>query len=298
MTEKKQPKLSIIVAAWNGVLYLRECLSSLENQVENVEVIVVSNFESGISESETRFPFAGHIFLSAEATVPQLRTRGIAESSGEIIALAEDFCTFDAEWCREIIKAHDSDYKIIGGAVENKSVENALDWAVYFCDYGKYMPPNRAGISDTLSGMNVSYKKKILEQIRGNYREGFYETFVNKELKQRGHELYLAPSAIVFHNKNYDFKKTVLEFYHQARSFAAQRVAGFTPLKKLFFILVSLILPVLLPVRVILQTINKKRRFKELIMSLPFLIILTSVWAFGEFSGYLNGAGKSGREWK
>lgn len=300
VSESGQIKLSIVIAAWNGDEMLRECLLSLENQIEsaNAEVIAVCNFENGVDKSAIKFPFAKHIILSAETIVPELRTHGIFESKGAIIALGEDICTFDADWCREIVKAHESKYSIIGGAVENMPNQNALDWAVYFYDYGKYMPPNRAQITDALSGMNVSYKREILEQIRENYADGFFETFINEELKRRGHELYLTPSAIIFHRKNYEFKKIVWQFYRQARSFAARRVFNFPFSKRLFFIAASLLLPILLVFRVISRTLGKNRHFKELIISLPYLIILMSVWAFGEFCGYLIGKGKSGRGWK
>jgi glycosyltransferase involved in cell wall biosynthesis len=65
-SENKQIELSIVIAAWNGVSLLRDCLLSLEKQIEKggAEVIVVSNFETGISESKKRFPFAKHIVLS------------------------------------------------------------------------------------------------------------------------------------------------------------------------------------------------------------------------------------------
>ncbi|CAN5643442.1 hypothetical protein BH18ACI1_BH18ACI1_13510 [soil metagenome] len=299
-SENKQVKLSIVIAAWNGISALRECLSSLEKQIEttDTEVIVVSNFESEISEIETRFPLVRHIILSEKAIVPELRTRGILEARGVVIALLEDLCTFDSNWRQEIEKAYELPFGIIGGAIENSSVERALNWAVYFYDYGKYMPPNQAGVTDALSGMNVSYKREILEQIQESYKDGFFETFINEELKRRGHELYLMPSAIIYHRKNYDLKKTVNQFYHQARSFAARRVSDAPFSKRLSFILASLILPILLPVRVTSRTISKRRHFKELIISLPFLTFLMTVWAFGEFCGYLNGEGASGCQWR
>ena len=296
----EQIKLSIVIAAWNGAEMLRESLRSLENQIKtaNAEVIAVSNFADGIDKITREFPFAKCVILPAETTVPELRARGIFESSGAIIALSEDICAFDSGWCREISKAHDSKYSIIGGAIENVESQNALDWAVYFYDYGKYMPPNPMQTADSLSGMNVSYKREILEQARENYADGFFETFINEELKRRGHQLYLTPSAIVFHRKNYELKKVASQFYHQARSFAARRALNFSVSKRLLFITASLLLPLLLSSRVISRTLGKGRRFKELIISLPYLIVLMGVWAFGEFCGYLIGEGKSGREWK
>lgn len=299
-TENGQTRLSIVIAAWNGAAMLRECLSSLENQIEfaNAEIIVVSNFKNGIDKLRTEFSFANYIILPPDATVPKLRARGITESNGAIIALSEDICTFDGGWCREIVKAHDSKYSIIGGAIENSENQNALDWAVYFYDYGKYMLPDESRIIDTLSGMNVSYKKEIIEQIRGNFADGFYETFINEELKRRGYELFLTSSAIVVHRKNYDFKKVAKQFYHQARSFAARRVLSFPTSKRFLFAAFSPLLPVLLPVRVILRTTGKGQYFAELAISLPSLIVLMSVWAFGEFCGYLFGEGKSEQNWR
>jgi hypothetical protein len=90
--------------------------------------------------------------------VPELRTKGINLAHGEIFALVEDYCTLDEHWCAEIKKAHRLPFSVIGGAVENRSPDKLLNWAVYFYDYGKYMFPAQPGAVETLSGMNVSYK--------------------------------------------------------------------------------------------------------------------------------------------
>ncbi len=299
-SENKEIDFSVVIAAWNGVSLLHDCLLSLEKQIEKggAEVIVVSNFETGISENEKRFPFAKHIVLSEKTTVPELRTRGILETRGAIVALLEDFCTSDCKWRGEIEKAHEKSYSIVGGVIENSSRMTALNWAVYFYDYGKYMLPVSSGVTDTLSGMNVSYKREVLDLLRENYENGFFEFFIHEEFKRRKHQLYLMPSVVIFHNKNYDFKRVSVQFYHQARSFAARRVVSFPLSKRFSFLLASLTLPILLPARVVLRTISKKRHFKELLKSVPFLLILMSVWAFGEFCGYLYGEGTSSNEWK
>jgi glycosyltransferase involved in cell wall biosynthesis len=295
-----QIKISIIIAAWNGSTSLRECLLSLQNQIKegNAEVIVVSNFENGISEVKAKFPFAEYFILSRETTVPQLRSTGIIRACGAIVALTEDLCIFNSDWCREIVQFHELPYAVIGGAVENTRRSSALDWAVFFFDYGKYMQPLNRKVTETLSGLNVSYKKEILESLNEKYENEFFETVINETLKHQNHELYLAPSAIVYHNKTYNFKKTIFQFYHQSRSYAAQRVAHVPKLKKLLFVTASLVLPILLFIRIVFRTISKQRNLGELIMSLPFLVTLTTIWAFGEFCGYLVGEGKSRNYWR
>lgn len=278
---------------------LRECLNSLEKSLKKseAEIIVVSNFETDSMKGEFSIPIT---FIKAPdgATVPQLRSRGVKTSRGNIIALLEDLCVFDPDWVEEIKTAHQSEFSIIGGTVENGQDKNALDWAVYFYDYGKYMLPNEATVTETLSGLNISYKRDALEEVKEAYRDGFFATFVNEALKKRGHQLYMAPAAIVFDNKKYELRPAIGHAYHLARSFAAQRAAEFGFPKKLGFAAASVILPLLLPLRISLATVKKGRHLTEFFRSFSFLFLLTSIWSFGEFRGYLSGAGKSDAEWR
>ena len=292
-------KLSIVIAAWNGNSLLRDCLESLATQTGagETEIIVAGNYPFSFGKIELPMP-AKFLNLPETATVPELRREGIALAQGEIVALIEDQCILDARWCGEIKKAHESSNAVIGGSVENASVERALDWAVYFYDYGKYMLPNRAGATDALSGMNVSYKRAVLEEIRDVYKDGFYETFVNEELKKRGHQLYLEPAAIVYHHKNYSIKRAGEQSFHLARSFAAKRVADVTLSKRALFIAVSTVLPILLSVRIVSAAIKKNRHLKELAEAMPAIILLISIWSYGEFCGYLLGEGNSASHWR
>lgn len=291
-------KLSIVIAAWNGVESLRRCLVSLENQIKTAEVIVVSNFSTADLLADSRFSFVKFIELAAEITVPQLRNRGINAARGEIVALSEDHCLFDENWCQDVIKVHESNHTAIGGAIENVKNSRTLDWAVYFYDYGKYMPPNQSGETETLSGFNSSYKKEVLRELQEIYQDGFFETFFNEELKKRGHKLYLTDSAIIYHAKNYELKKTLIQFYHLARSFAAKRVSNAPFSKRIGFATVSFLLPIVLPTRIGLNIIEKKRNIKELVSSFHLIIILMSVWSWGEFRGYVSGEGASASAWK
>ena len=291
-------KLSIVIAAWNGIESLRRCLISVENQVEAVEVIVISNFSTKDLENDSHFSFVKFNELAAETTVPQLRSYGIGLAHGEIIALAEDHCFFDENWCQDIIEAHELNHAAIGGAIENDNDSRALDWAVYFFDYGKYMSPNQAGETETLSGFNASYKKEVLDELRETYADGFFEIFFNEELKKRGHKLYLTDSMIIYHAKNYELKKTLTQFYHLARSFAARRVSSAPFSKRAAFAVVSLALPIILPTRIALNIIKKNCRIKELISSFPCLVLLMSAWSWGEFRGYIGGEGASTSAWK
>lgn len=300
MTYPKQPKLSIVIAAWNNASLLSNCLASLEKQVdgEEIEVIVMSNYDGASEEIKRQFPFTQFVRLHEEATVPELRAQGVLRSTGKIVALLEDHCSFDANWRAEIEKAHELSYAVVGGTVENGSDQKPLDWAVYFYDYGKYMPPDRARVVTTLSGANVSYKREALEEAVNFYRNGFYENFVHDELQRRGHALYLMPSAIVYHNKNYSMNDALTQAYHHARAFAAKRISDAPLSRRVIFVIKSLALPILLPSRIIVGIFRKGRHLKELLESLPYLLLLLTGWSYGEFCGYLFGEGNSAGKWK
>jgi glycosyltransferase involved in cell wall biosynthesis len=293
----EQIQLSIVVASWNGTASLRRCLTSLEKQADKNtdEIIVVSNFSPDIAQNGS--PVSFHV-SPGTSTVPELRRTGIEAARGNVVALIEDHCTLDKNWSAEIKKAHASTAAVVGGSVENASVENILDWAVYFYDYGKYMLPNRAGQADSLSGMNVSYKRAALEEIREVYEDGFFETFANEELRSRGHDLLMMPSAVVYHNKSYKLRDVISHCYHLARSYAARRVAKATTGRRFVFILGSLVLPILLPARIVAAVATKRRNVVKLARAFPFLLVLLSVWSYGEFAGYIAGEGGSGQAWR
>ncbi|MCZ6765656.1 MAG: glycosyltransferase [bacterium] len=301
MNEGSKAKLSVVVAASHDTSSLERCLLSLQEQRNSasLEVIVATNFDDGAAEMiRSRFPRFVHLDLPADTTVPELRSHGIAHASGEVVAITEDNCIADQEWCSEIGKAHELSYSIIGGSVDNAASSRHIDWAVYFYEYGKYMPPNRAGVVSALPGNNVSYKRSVLDGMQESFQGGFYETFVHQRLAKTGQKLYMAPSAIVRHCRSYSFNEAVAQCYHHGRSFAAMRAAGATALRRAALVLGSPLLPVLLPSRIAAGVVKKRRHVGQLLLCLPQLVVLMTSWSWGEFLGYLRGAGDSARRWK
>ncbi len=296
--ESASLKLSLFIAASNDLAALEKTLDSLSGQAETAytEVLAVCNFEV-TDQVAKRFPFVKCVSLASDTTVPELRTRGIYLARGEIIALVEDYCTLDENWCAEIKKAHQSQHPIVGGSVENRCPDKPLNWAIYFYDYGKYMAPVQAGPVQTLSGISVSYTREVLREVQESFRDGFYEVFAHEEIKRRGHQLYLQPSAVVYFTKDFACGEIFRSYFHLARAFAGRRVADSALTKRLLLALGSCVLPILLSGRVVLRTVPKRRYFPQLLRCLPHLFALTTSWSVGEFCGYLFGEADSARKW-
>ncbi len=102
------PDLSIVVAAWNGVGPLRDCLASLRGQREgeDIEVIVVRNFEV-TGDLAAEFPGCVDLPLPAGTTVPALRGAGLTRARAPVVAFIEDHCTCEAGWTAALRLAHE-----------------------------------------------------------------------------------------------------------------------------------------------------------------------------------------------
>jgi GT2 family glycosyltransferase len=293
-------KLSIVIAAWNNSQALERCLKSLGDDVANpeVEVIAVRNFaETSKGHLARTFPTVEHVEMSPRTPVPVLRSSGILRSLGEIVALAEDHCTFAGRWSSEVMDAHRLPYSTIGGAVENRATRKRLDWAVYLYDYGAYMLPREAGLSGALSGNNVSYKRSLLREVEPAFAGGVYEPFLHGAIQASGEKLYFVPSLVVFHEKSYDPRQAIGMCFHQARDFAGRRAVRLPSAMRLAFVLGALALPALLPYRVISRALARRGHGREVLRAAGWICVLMASWSLGEFCGYAAGAGSSAEKW-
>jgi hypothetical protein len=76
------------------------------------------------------------------------------------------------------------------------------------------------------------------------------------------------------------------------------RVAGASVLRRSAYAAGSLVLPVVLPARVVAGTLAKGRHVRELLLALPLLLLLELAWSLGELCGYLLGEGTSRGRWR
>ena len=86
--------------------------------------------------------------------------------------LLEDHARPDAHWAANVVAAHRQTHAAVGGAIEN-GIDRALNWAVYYCDFGKYQNPVPAGETPFASDANTTYKRAELESVRSVWGDAF-----------------------------------------------------------------------------------------------------------------------------
>jgi hypothetical protein len=303
-----KPVLSVVVVIVSDtmerrpeVAKLAACLDALSKQVDAppMEVIVPYHHEvDGVQELRDRFPRVTFLLVTDPRVSSLkggtrehhdiLRARGLVESRGEVIGLLEDHARPDEHWCANAVAAHREHYAAIGGAIEN-AVDRPLNWAVYYCDFGRYQNPVPAGESSIASDANVTYKRSALEPIRAAWEDSFREVVVNGILMSRGEKLALQPNVIVYQNRQGLRLGTALrERFVWGRSYAATRGAFLNGPKRMAYALLAPALPVILLSRMADTAWKRRRHFGEFLRAFPFAVMLVTIWSLGECVGYLT----------
>jgi GT2 family glycosyltransferase len=289
--------LSVVVASVNGWPPIRDCLSSLERQEGGLdyEVIVAVRRQDETGDLIRRqFPRVKVVRSPERVGIPALRAIAMSEARGGIIAVTEDHCIAPADWFQEIYKAHQSGCMVVGGAVENGMTKRILDWSVFFCEYSSAMSPVRAGEVDGIPGNNAAYKREALQLVDDRIKRNFWEFFLHEELKRKGVKLISVPSIVVIHKKQFGFFYFISQRFHYSRSFAGMRRSLLSRSRRFLYVFASPLLPVLMGARLVRDVFfEKKRLYREFILSAPSLSAFLVSYAFGEFLGYLIGPGSS-----
>ncbi len=302
--EDNELPLSVVITVVSGKEALRRCLGSLAGQMESIggEIIVpYDEWSGGVAELADEFRLvrflriddlgiAGRATVSARAhrLFDRRRACGLAAVRGRIVALTEDHAVPASDWCEQILLAHRQEWGVIGGRIEN-AVDRAMNWAWYYCDFGRYGSPVAAGPTDNVSDVNVSYKRDVVESVREIWKDAYHETTVHWALQARGTKLFLDPHLVVYqHRPMTSLRSAIRERAQWGRIFAETRVRACGAWRRLIYAFGSPILPALLTFRVLGHMIRQGRSAVQILKSLPLVAVFEMGWSWGEFVGYVS----------
>ncbi len=283
--------LTVVVVILGRSGYLAACLEGLRGQrdVTQPEVIVPHDERlENVSQLRKQFPECEFLPHSGRRTYAQLRAAGVRRARGRIVALTEDHCIPEPDWCSNILRLHHGPYAAVGGAVDKQGKDSLLNWAIYLMDFSRYLNPVREGHSSYLTDVNVAYKREALAAIENEWQEEFHETTVNWTLQGRGETLWLSPRVVVQQRRALDLGDAIRERYRFGRLFASTRVAAAGMGTRLFYAAFSPALPLIFTARVASNVLRKRRAVRPFFLALPVLVFATVVWAWGETVGYLT----------
>ena len=307
MTSLQKPVLSVVVAivsdtaeARAGTHHLAGCLEAFLDQIDAppMEIIVPYLKDvDGIDVLQKQFPAVRFIPVDGLQFSSQhggsrehhdiLRARGLAAAQGDFVALFEDHARPDKNWCAAVVAAHREEYAAIGGAIEN-GIDRPLNWAVYYCDFGKYQNPIASGPSGFASDANISFKRSALESIRATWEQSFREVVVNGSLIARGEKVALQPDIIAYqHRSDLRLGRALRERFIWGRSYAVTRSELFSNQKRMLYAALSVLLPGILMMRMTITAWKRQRHFGKFLRALHLMAMLQIMWSLGEGVGYM-----------
>jgi GT2 family glycosyltransferase len=198
------PKVSVVVASYNGGRTLAACLQSLGRlRYPNFEVILVDDGSTdGTIEIAKEFPFVQTI-RQDNCGLSAARNRGIAAASGEIVAFTDSDCRADEDWLYYLVgDLLRTTYAGAGGHNLLPPDDSPVAAAVMVSPGG----PAHVMLTDTeaehIPGCNMAFYKKALNGIGGFdplFRKAGDDVDVCWRLQQQGCKIGFSPAAMVWH---------------------------------------------------------------------------------------------------
>lgn len=290
--------ISVVIASVNGFPAIGECLDHLAHQEGNIahEILVIDRCDAKTrDEMRRRFPQPEIelIEMDGQPSIPKLRAAGISRARGRIVAILEDHCNVPSRWFSTIERVRQAGHKVMSGGVENGAVDRIVDWAVFFCEYARFMPPMPRGIVDEIAGNSAAYSRDSLDRVGPEVREELWEPFLHARLRELDVPFYCDPDLTVVHKKEFGFGYFLSQRYHYSRSFAGMRLRAAPIWKKIAYAAATPLLPILLLARIAKTIWRKGRHRLTFILATPVISIFLISWAWGEAIGALFGPGKS-----
>lgn len=284
--------VSVILVAIGSLAHIDRGLKALQAQqrAPDFEIVVAADPELGdLRPLRAKYPDV--VMLSSEGcrTPVELTTAGLRAATGDRILLTEDSCVAHHDWVRVLSGTEWRGRAAVGGSVEPMPDAAPAMWAFFYVDFFRYMRPLVDGVSPSLSVCNAAYHRSQLAAIESLWANGFHETEIHRALQQRFGPLHICADAEVRVRRTVSFADAVYERYAFGRLFAATRAAYAGTGRRLFYLVFSPALPVLLMGRMTAKAVKSGPTFALFVRALPALLSMVIAWTWGEWLGYLTG---------
>jgi O-antigen biosynthesis protein len=200
----RYPKVSVVVASYNGGRTLKDCLESLRHlNYPDYEVILVDDGSTDDTPAIAKqFPAVRNI-RHENRGLSVARNTGIAAATGEIVAFTDSDCRADEEWLRFLVSdLLKGEFVGMGGHNFLPPDDSLVAAAVMVSPGGPAHVMLTDREAEHIPGCNMAFYKWVLEEIGGFdpiFRKAGDDVDVCWRLQQRGHKIGFSPAAFVWH---------------------------------------------------------------------------------------------------
>jgi len=298
--QHEQPTVSVVVASGAGGDFLIRCLDSLVEQAqqEAAEVIVVDRCgPERCAEVRERYPTMRVLPFPGDErpSVPQMRAVGVDESRAPIVAVIEEHCVAPADWLSTIKSEFGAGDAAIGGPILDDDFDRVRDWVVYFSEYHNDLPPWPAGPRTWLNDANAAYSRERLLENRATLGDSYWAIALHPQLASSGASMRAVPAMGLAHTGPFDYGYYLRQRYLLSRVWGGTQRHRVPVTTRIAHIAALPIFPLFLLARIarrVLATGDKRLR-SRFVCAVPMLLPVVIAFSWGEWLGYLFGAGNA-----
>jgi len=214
------PKVSVVVACYNGAQTLAACLESLRRlRYPDYEIILVddgstdSTCEIASHYEEVRYIYQENHGLSVA------RNTGIQAAGGEIVAFTDADCRADEDWLNHLVgDLLRSRFTGIGGPNLLPVEDSPVAAAVLVSPGGPAHVMLTDEVAEHIPGCNMAFYKWALEEVGlfdPIYRQAGDDVDICWRLQQHGYQIGFSPAGFVWHHR----RSTVRAYLKQQRGY-------------------------------------------------------------------------------
>jgi glycosyltransferase involved in cell wall biosynthesis len=213
------PRVSVVVAAYNGGRTLPACLDSLERlNYPNYEIIVVDDGSTDDTpQTLKKHPNVRCFRHDQNLGLSVARNTGIAAATGEIVAFTDSDCRADEDWLYYLVgDLLDSDFAGIGGHNFLPPEDSTIAAAVLVSPGGPAHVMLTDRQAEHIPGCNMAFYKWALDEIGGFdpiFRKAGDDVDVCWRLQQHGCKIGFSPAGFVWH-----YRRSTIRAYLRQQS--------------------------------------------------------------------------------
>lgn len=217
---------SVLICTYNRHELLREALEALVlGTDEKPDQLVIVNGGDERADCVVE-GFAGQtsvevkLVKTVNKNLAASRNVGLPHCTGDIIAMTDDDARVFPDWVAQMKRAHREhpEAGAVGGPVLGTNTDSLVGKVADAITFPTWPEPRYVR---TLPGVNISYKREVVEQV-GEQDETLFrgeDVDYNWRVKQLGYEIYFDPQIKVYHHHRPTLRDLLNQFYMYGRAY-------------------------------------------------------------------------------
>lgn len=218
---------SVLICTYNRHEMLAIALKALiDGTTEKPDEVVVVNggdekADAVVKSFEGKHGIDVRLIKTVNKNLATSRNIGIENCRGAIVAMTDDDAEVFADWITQIKRVYNEQPQAgaVGGAILGADSGNSL--LSRLSDLVIFPSSPKAGSVRTLPGVNVSYKREVLQKIGPQDTTLFRGEDVdfNWRVKKLGYEVYYDPAIKIIHHHRPSLRKLWRQTYMYGRAY-------------------------------------------------------------------------------